>query len=121
MSQKEVAAIGGVATVPVHSSGRYFHTEVGNERLPEAMRAPCMCDHGRRPRGQRPKGKSRTSTENVSAGDYQVSMQERFFPDLTGGGGLARNVSTTRRRVVAGSMTSSISNTLATFSAFPCS
>jgi hypothetical protein len=54
-------------------------------------------------------------------GDYHVSMQERFFPDLTGGGGLARNVSTTRRRVVAGSMTSSISNTLATFSAFPCS
>lgn len=55
-----------------------------------------------------------------STRNYQVSMQERFFPDLTGGGGQARNVSTTRRRVVAGSMTSSISNTLATFSAFPC-
>jgi hypothetical protein len=62
----------------------------------------------------------RGRTPRPGAGDYQVSMQERFFPDLTGGGGLDRNVSTTRRRVVAGSMTSSISNTLATFSAFPC-
>ncbi len=52
---------------------------------------------------------------------HQVSMHGRFLAVRGSGGGHARSPSTIQRRVSAGSMTSSISNTVAVLSAFPCS
>src|SRR5262249_41053066 len=52
---------------------------------------------------------------------HHVSTHGRFFFPLRTGGGNARRALAIRARVSAGSITSSISNTEATLSAFPCS
>lgn len=52
---------------------------------------------------------------------HHVSMQGRFLPVRGGGGGQALSPSTIQRRVSAGSITSSISNSEAVLIALPCS
>lgn len=52
---------------------------------------------------------------------HHVSMHGRFLPLRGGGGGQARSPSTIQRRVSAGSITSSISNSEAVLIALPCS
>ena len=81
----------------------------GSERRRD--RHPVVLRSGRRPpRADRPA---------LLSGAYQVSTNGRFLPVRAGGGGALRSPCRSRPRVSAGSITSSISKYVATFTALP--